>query len=854
MTMRTRKPRASRVLATHWILATALPTAVFANEPGKTATIAAVKFNSDFLKRSDGTSVDVSRFAFGNPISPGDHAVDIYLNGSWVGRETVRFRSRDEVVGPCMDRSLITRLNLDEQALPPVNRNAIAQAVSGECTRPSDISEDITWSFNLNDLRLDIGVAQALLRRTPRGSVSPELLDDGVPSATVAYNFNTFHTTGSSSVTSTYLGIDSGLNIGAWHLRQRSSMSWQSMGQSTYDYQNIATYLQRDISRLRSQLTVGDAYTDGAVFDSFSVRGVNLASDDRMLPDSARGYAPLVRGVARSNARVTVTQNGNKLYETTVAPGPFEIKDLYATGYGGNLLVTVTEADGSQSSFTVPYASVAQLLRPGITRYSATVGEYRDGSRTSSRREKLVQGTVQHGFNNFVTGYAGLVLSEGYRAGLIGAALNLPIGAFALDATHAHASIDQVDNTSGQSVRLSYSKFVPSTSTSMSLAAYRYATRGFWTMSDAFTARASGGNARAVDRQRSQIQLTLNQSLGDRWGNFYLTGTSAEYWNRGGTALMFQVGYSNSLRVLGLPMTYNIAASRQREAMTGRFTTQVFASLTVPLGKSSHAPMLSFGATHSDSQSSQQMRLSGTALEDNAFTYGLNVDRSPNTTTGGGNVQYRTPYTTVSASVSGGGGYTQYSGGLQGALVAHQGGITLANFLGDTIGIVEAKGATGARVANATGVRIDAFGYAIVPYLQPYNMNTIEIDPRGIPLDVSLDATSAQVAPRANAAVKIKFAALSGRAVIISASQPDGAPLPFGASVRDRDNAEIGVVGQSGIIFARGIEDAGRLQVSWGANSAQRCTIEYRLPEKVRDATSFTQIRSVCRPNAKGES
>ncbi|HBD38905.1 MAG TPA: hypothetical protein DC084_35585, partial [Cupriavidus sp.] len=61
---------------------------------------------------------------------------------------------------------------------------------------------------------------------------------------------------------------------------------------------------------------------------------------------------------------------------------------------------------------------------------------------------------------------------------------------------------------------------------------------------------------------------------------------------------MFQVGYSNSLRVLGLPMTYNIAASRQREAMTGRFTTQVFASLTVPLGKSIHAPMLSFGATH----------------------------------------------------------------------------------------------------------------------------------------------------------------------------------------------------------------------------------------------------------------
>ncbi|MBV8272439.1 MAG: fimbrial biogenesis outer membrane usher protein, partial [Cupriavidus sp.] len=400
MKMRKTKPRASRVLAAHWILATTLPTAAIAEPFDGAVPVAAVQFNNAFLQRSDGTSVDVSRFTTGNPITPGDYPVDLYLNGAWIGRETVRFQSQDDVVAPCMNRALITKLNIDERALPPVNQNAIARAIGGECTHPSSISDDLTWSFDLNDLRLDISVAQALLRRAPRGSVSPELLNEGVPSATLAYNLNTFHSTGQGAGTTTYLGLDSGLNIGAWHLRQRSSMTWQTIGNS-YNYQNIATYVQRDIAPLRSQLTIGDAYTDGAVFDSFSVRGVNLASDDRMLPDSSRGYAPLVRGVARSNARVTVTQNGNKLYETTVAPGPFEITDLYATGYGGNLLVTVTEADGSQSSFTVPYASVVQLLRPGITRYSATAGEYRNGSSNSSGREKLVQGTVQHGFNNF---------------------------------------------------------------------------------------------------------------------------------------------------------------------------------------------------------------------------------------------------------------------------------------------------------------------------------------------------------------------------------------------------------------------------------------------------------------------
>jgi outer membrane usher protein len=851
--------RSQRLLSARWLLATAFPLAAVAEAAEATEsgdrkrTIAQVQFNAEFLKRADGTSVDVSRFARGNPVSAGDYPADIYLNGMWIGRDTVRLRAQDEIVAPCMDRSLLPRLNLDESALPPVNQRAIAQAMGGDCIHPSAIADDITWTFSVNDLRLDFSVAQALMRQQPRGSVHPAMLDDGVPSATAAYNLNTFHTGGAAGTTTTYLGLDTGLNLGPWHVRQRSSMTWQSVGQR-YDYQNIATYVQRDVPALRSQFTLGDAYTDGAIFDSFSLRGVNLASDDRMLPNSSRGYAPMVRGVARSNARVTVSQNGNKLYETTVAPGPFEIKDLYATGYGGNLLVTVTEADGSESSFTVPYASVVQLQRPGITRYSASAGEYRAGtsSTSSSRREKLVQGTVQHGFSNLLTGYAGLVLSEGYQAGLLGAAFNLPIGAFALDVTHANASIPAAPDTSGQSVRISYSKFVPTTSTNMTIAAYRYATRGYWSMRDAFAARSSGGNSGAVDRQRSQVQVTLNQGLNEGWGNFYATGTSAQYWNRGGTALMFQLGYSNTMRVFGLSMNYNLAVSRQREAHTGRFNTQVSAFLSVPLGKGNSAPLLSLGATQDrNTHSSQQMRLSGSALEDGAITYGLSADRTPARTTGGGNIQYRTPYATVAASVSGGGGYTQYSGGLQGALVAHPGGLTLANFLGDTIGIVEAKGASGARVVNAPGVRIDPFGYAIVPYLQPYNMNTVELDVKGLPLDVSLNATSTQVAPRANAAVKIRFAAVTGRSAIVSATRPDGAALPFGATVTDEKNAEVGIVGQSGIIFARGIEDAGALTVTWGKRDDQRCRIAYQVPPKGDKASVYPRVQGVCEFDVK---
>lgn len=845
-------PKSSCRLAVHWLLAASLQSTALAQVTNGQGDAANVEFNPYFMMRPDGSRVDVSRFSSGNPVTPGRHPVDIYVNGAWVGRDIVRFDASNGVVGPCMDRKLLGRLGLDDPAPVTADQGTPAPAPDDACRPPSAISEDVTWSFDLNDLRLDFSVAQALLKHPPRGSVSPDLWDEGVPSAIVSYNLNSFHTTGLG--TNTFLGLDSGLNLGSWHLRQRSSMTWQTGGAtgSRYDYQNIATYLQHDIAKLRSQLTIGDAYTDGAVFDSFSVRGVNLGSDDRMLPDSARGYAPMVRGVARSNARVTVTQNGSKLYETTVAPGPFEINDLYATGYGGNLVVTITEADGSQSSFTVPYASVVQLLRPGITRYSATVGEYRDTSLKTSSRDKLVQATVQHGFSNLVTGYAGLVLAEGYQAGLIGGAFNLPVGALALDVTQAQTQIPNISHTSGQSMRLSYSKFVPATSTNMSIAAYRYASSGFWSMRDAMTARANGGAAANVDRPRNQFQLSVNQRLGDRWGNVYFTGSSIEYWNHSNTALTFQVGYSNSMRLLGTSVSYNLSASRLRDVTTGNYTTQVFASLIVPLGSGSQAPMFSVGATHDSAiGSSQQVRLNGSALEDSALTYGLSADHNPSTTTGGGTVQYRSPYTTVSASASGGSQYTQYSAGLQGAVVGHAGGITLANYLGDTIGIVEAKGATGARITNSPGVKIDPFGYAIVPFLQPYNMNTVDLNPKDIPFDVSLDATSVKVAPRANAAVKVRFVALAGRSAIIVARQPDGKSLQFGARVSDGNDTEVGAVGQGGTIFARGIADSGRLQVIWGPGDDQRCALQYQLPPRNERPTFYTRVESVCEPSTR---
>ena len=615
----------------------------------------------------------------------------------------------------------------------------------------------------------------------------------------------------------------------------------------------MQTNLQRSIAPLKSQFTLGDAFTDGALFDSVGFRGVQVASDDRMYPESQRGYAPIVRGIANSNARVQVRQNGNLLYETTVAPGAFEIDDLYPTGYGGNLDVVITEADGSVHTSTVPFAAAVNALRPGVTRFSTTIGQYRNSSVES--HPMLFQGTLQHGFTNLITGYGGFILSPGYVAAQVGAALNTRFGAIGFDITQASTHLDHESDRSGQSLRLSYSKLVEATNTNVAVAAYRYSSRGYLGLADAIALRdfddrnmsyAAGGI------QRGRLQITVNQSLPAGYGSFYVTGSTQNYWDRDRTDTQLQAGYNNSYKRLN----YNLAISRQLDTGTGRWDNRVMLSLNIPLGTGAHAPYssttLQGGGRSSPTTATQSV--SGTLGVDNAFSYGMNASYSHG---GGGsdngsvgaNAAYTSPLAAVSGSVSRSSNYTQGSVGISGGVVAYAGGVAFTPTMGDTLAIVEAKDAAGARIANGSGLRVDPWGHAIVSSLSPFASNQVEIDPKGLPINVELKSTQQSVAPTAGAVVRLKFnTENAGHAAILAISRADGKPVPFGAEVSNEQGQSIGTVAQAGRIIARGLKsDTGRLVVNWGEGAGEQCAVDYALPKMDGKSTAYQVVKTVCR-------
>jgi outer membrane usher protein len=67
--------------------------------------------------------------------------------------------------------------------------------------------------------------------------------------------------------------------------------------------------------------------------------------------------------------------------------------------------------------------------------------------------------------------------------------------------------------------------------------------------------------------------------------------------------------------------------------------------------------------------------------------------------------------------------------------------------------------------------------------------------------------------------------------------------------VTDARGSEVGLTGQGGRIYLRGVPDSGVLTVSWGDEPGQNCSFAYRLPAKQIGNDPFLRLESTCTPS-----
>lgn len=832
MTTVVRRPRLPRrPLAVAFALAGCASADGAALDPGAPQAV----FNPDFI-HSAGGAIDLSRFERGNVTLPGVYQPHVLLNGEPVpGTFDIAFRqvAGSENARPCFDRAMLLRLGLDPQKLEARGGDGAGGSLAhGQVCGPLDtVVPGATADFDEADQVLRVTLPQAFLASRARGYVAPELWDAGENAAMLNYNANAYQVRAQGRrSTASYVGVNAGVNLGGWRIRHSGGLS-VSAGQR--QWRNTLVQAQHDLTDLRAQLTVGETYTAGDILDSVRIRGLGIASDQRMLPASQRGYAPVIRGVAEGNAQVTIRQNGYVIHSSTVAPGAFEIDDLYPTGYGSDLEVTVTEADGRTKTSLVPYTAVPQMLREGTSRFAFWAGKVDEASVLET--PFITQGTFQYGATVNSTLYAGATLSNSYAAGLVGAAVNLPFGAVALDVTGSRAALRAARVHRGVSTRLRYSRTLASTGTTFGIAAYRFSTRDYLGVTDAARLRSllrRGITGETVGAERSRFDVNLGQSVGA--GRLSLTGSVVDYWGRRSRGLDYTLGYAGSLRTA----FYNVSLQRSRvgnalgSAFGGRqhdgTDTTLYVSFNVPLGHVPASPNLGLSYNRGNSgDGALTANVNGRIAGNDDLTYTVAAGHVEDTRRSSrqmasANLAYRGYAGVYRAGVSrNGAASNQYALGATGALLAHRDGITFTQELGETNVIVHAPGAAGARIESHAGVRLDRHGNAVIRGLQPYQLNHVAIDPRGASHDVHLQSTSETVAPRAGAIARLDYVTEQAKAVLIHTTQPGGDPLPFGASVFNEDGQAVGVVGQGSKIFTRGAPAGARLRVSWPGGSCR---------------------------------
>ncbi len=824
------------------------------------------EFDRNFLIGAASKSVDLTHFSVPLATAAGSYRVDISVNERFIGSYDVQVKVSSATLKSlvCLPPEVLKRMNVLPQhwstlarsllGLDPKDGKAPANesAAPGDCHVIADLLPGATLQFDPSNLRVDISVPQAYIARTPRGYAPPDTWDEGITAGRLRYFYNYYQTqtNGASAYKAHSMMLDGGLNVDGWQFRTNTSLS-MAEGQRL-QRSPLSTYVRRNVPEAKAYVTMGQVYSSGTLFPSYSMRGMQFTSDARMRPDSQNGFAPVLRGQAMTNARVEVKLNGQLIHAINVTPGPFVIDDLYATGYGGDLVMTIIEADGSRRDTLIPFAGSPQLMREGIVDYSIAIGETYTPYKTSADQQVL-QTDVSYGLNNILTLRAGAQVAESYRASAIGGAVGTSWGAFGLTHTRALAEFSGQPSQSGTSSQLSWAKQVVSTGTNVSLASYRYSTQHFYSLSDAISASYKPVSSpdvampiSTVLRERSRAVASVSQYMG-AFGSVYLSGNAINYWNSEKINRNVQLGYSRNFG----PVQMSLSVQRDMSVYdNAQKLTRYSLSLMLPLDSLGlRSGLISQQSTYNAAAGTTQATTFQTGIgENNNTSVSLTAqrDRSGSSTYGSGST--RTSVGSFGLTAGQSQNTSQLGLTAYGGMVMHSGGITLAPELGETVGIVRIEGSEdGVRLNRFLAAPPDSKGYSVTSYLSPFRINQYELDLSQAAHDVEMETTQQTSVPMAGAIVSTTFKKRPGNIFLLRVMQENGEPVPFGATVKDLREQTVGFVGQASKIEARLVNYNGELKVRWGTADDESCVISYNLPEGTRRADRKV-IDMLCKP------
>ncbi|KFB99290.1 fimbrial usher protein [Trabulsiella guamensis ATCC 49490] len=783
------------------------------------------QFNTEFLDINDRSKIDLNRFSQDDYVMPGTYDLVVQINKNELSEHSVTVYDSDDtpdVSHACITAELIQKIGIKEEYL-----KNLSWWHNNECASESSLS-GMDVKVDLSTSSLNISMPKTYLEYVSDNWEPPSRWDNGIAGILLDYNIS-LQARQQTGMPDAYLFRGNGTtggNIGAWRIRAdwQSHMDNQNKGQSIdrrLEWSRFYAY--RALPSLKARLIAGEDYLNSGLFDGFRFTGTSLASDDNMLPPGLRGYAPEVTGVARTNARVIISQQGRVLYETQVPSGPFRIQDLNDS-VSGELDVRVEEQDGSVQQFKVSTASIPYLTRPGDWRYKVALGRPSD-FRHKFNGPHFITGELSRGISNGWSLYGGALVAPSYGALSFGVGRDLLLfGAISFDVTQSRAKLknESSHSSDGRSYRVSYSKTFDEIDSQVTFAGYRFSDKNYLSMSNWLEARNGGISA---GRSKEMYTLTLNKRFRDSGLSLWFGYDHQTFWDRPSTN-RYTATLSGDFDLWDWKRL-NLSLSAYRSRYYGSNDDGVYLSMSIPLGERSR---MSYNSTFSKDTADHRVgyydRVNDTdsmqmSLDSYRDRIGANVfynhrgdlaDTSINAAYQAGR------FASTTVSFTGGATLTKEGGAF------HRGGIT-----GGTRLLVDTSGVPDVPVKGyGSIIRSNRFGKAVLVDVNSYfrSRAIVAVDE----LDERTEATKAVVhSTLTDGAIGYrKFDVISGLKAMAMIRLADGSVPPFGSTVMNARKQETGVVGDEGNVFLVGINEGESMSVRW--DGVVKCIITLPTP------------------------
>lgn len=743
--------------------------------------LSAEQLNTYFIRGNYAQLPDVLRSDENQGLFPsGEYLLDIYFNKEKTGRERINFE-QGQPQGQCYSKDFLARhsIALKQDAFAPY------YDPSGNCFRINDHP----------DASVELDPAKQTLRfKLPQGLIADsgnQLMsqwDHGTRGANIQYSYR-----GSQSgrYGLTQFGeIGGNVNVGRWVLSGRAY-------KYNDDEMTLAQYrLSTAIAALRGEAGIGKMQLQASLINGFAFDGVSLVSDNQMTPWLSQSYAPVISGIARTEAVITVRQQGYIIYSQNVPPGPYALRNLTGVA-SGDLEVTVREDDGSETVDVYPVSILPSLLRPGHLNYSLAAG--RKALRVGNQDDyegTFALAAADYGMA-FFTLNTSVLLDKNYQN--IGTGLTRSFGAWgALSATANVSSAQSLsgDERRGYTVSFKYAKNVLK-DTTLQIAGYRYASQDYMDYVD-FYPGIDGGKG---IKNRLEAFMTHRNERTLYSGSIWRQN---DWQGKAGVGASLRMSHPVGAVTVTANLNYGVVQQQQNRA--GSKTLSAGLSFSVPfsfLERNSHSTTSLSASRGGDFTANSNV--SG-ALTDRT-RYSVNAGRSQGVNNTYASFSHGFDAMNTSVSVSDSAGRRTVTGSVSGSVIqAGNSRPVFTRIQNETVAVVSTQGLSRARFGRS---QADSNGNAVVT-LTPYNRNTVKIDATDLPYMIELDTTAHNVVPTRRSVHQLKFdhRQINRYILKVRVGGSSSRLAPFNSVALGGDGQQLGFVTEGGVLM---LSSEGRL-------------------------------------------